>query len=99
MSGGGPGAPHERPISVRLARSGRVIQVPADRPILDVLLDAGIDVPFSCRDGVCGTCLTAVLEGVPDHRDQVLFGADRDANDAMTVCVSRCLGDSLTLDL
>lgn len=89
----------DRPITVTLARSGRTVEVPADTPILDALLDAGLDVPFSCRDGVCGTCLTAVLAGTPEHRDQVLFGADRERNDQMTVCVSRCVGNTLTLDL
>ncbi len=91
--------PHDRAVTVTLARSGRTLEVPAGQSILDALLEAGIDVPYPCRDGVCGTCLTGVIAGTPDHRDQVLFGADREKNDLMTVCVSRCLGDALTLDL
>jgi len=85
--------------TVHLQRSGRSLVVPADSSILEVLLAAGIEVPFSCCDGICGTCQTRVLAGRPDHRDDVLLGADAQATDRMMVCVSRCIGDALTLDL
>ncbi|MFZ0715734.1 PDR/VanB family oxidoreductase [Mycobacterium sp.] len=84
---------------VDLAQSGLLLTVPEDRSILDVLADAGIDVPFSCREGTCGTCETAVLSGVPDHRDSILTDEERDENDVMFVCVSRSRTPILRLDI
>jgi vanillate O-demethylase ferredoxin subunit len=84
---------------VKLAHSGVALTVPPQKSILDVLIEAGVAVQYSCCDGVCGTCETRVLDGVPDHRDSVLLGEDAHATDRMMVCVSRCSGASLTLDL
>lgn len=84
---------------VRLARSQREVAVPPGVSILDALAGAGITVFNSCRQGVCGSCETAVLEGTPDHRDRVLSPSEREANNTMMVCVSRCRGESLVLDL
>lgn len=78
---------------------GTEIEVPADRTILQALNDAGIRALSSCQEGVCGTCETAVLAGVPDHRDHVLSEDERSAADVMMPCVSRCIGDRLVLDL
>lgn len=89
----------ERAFQVHLQRSGRRLDVPAGQSVLDVLLAAGVEVPHSCCDGVCGTCETRVLSGRPDHRDAVLLGADAHAQDRMMVCVSRCHDEVLTLDL
>lgn len=74
---------------VVLSSSGQTLAVPAGRTILEVLLDAGEDVLFSCQEGTCGSCETGVLEGFPDHRDGVLSSADRLAGDRMMICVSR----------
>jgi ferredoxin len=60
---------------------------------------AGIDTLSSCRQGICGTCETGVLEGLPDHRDSILADHEREANDCMFVCVSRSRTDRLVLDL
>lgn len=84
---------------VELRRSGRTVLVPAGRSILDALLDAGADVPFSCNEGVCGCCETAVLDGAIDHRDVLLSAAERSAGRTMMICVSRALGHRLVLDL
>jgi ferredoxin len=84
---------------VHLARAQRVLRIGAQQSILDALLQAGLDVPHSCRDGVCASCETRVLAGECDHRDLVLMPAEAAANDRMMICVSRCKGDSLTLDL
>lgn len=89
----------DRAFEVVLARSGTRMLIPAGQSILDTLLDAGISVPYSCHEGICGTCETRVLDGVPEHRDSVLFGEDAKCTDRMMVCVSRCAGDHLTLDL
>jgi ferredoxin-NADP reductase len=84
---------------VELVRSGRTLTVPPDRSILDVVDAAGVSVLFSCREGTCGTCETAVLDGVVDHRDSLLTEAERDTNDTMFICVSRAACPRLVLDL
>jgi len=84
---------------VQLAGSGRVLGVPAGCTILDVLLEAGVEVPYSCREGVCGTCETRVLAGVPDHRDLVLTAQEMQANQVMMVCCSGSRTPLLVLDL
>jgi len=73
--------------------------VPADRRLLDVLFDAGVHVMTSCAEGTRGTCETAVPSGEPDHRDAVFTADERDANDRMMVCVSRCRSSQLVLEL
>ncbi|VWB32427.1 ferredoxin [Burkholderia lata] len=84
---------------VLAARSGRRVEVPADCSIAAALNRAGVDVPLSCEQGVCGMCVTRVLDGIPDHRDAVLSDAERAANDVILPCVSRAKSASLTLDL
>lgn len=84
---------------VQLARSGRTVRVRTDQSIVQALAEAGIDVPVSCEQGVCGTCLTRVLDGVPDHRDQYLMDPEKAANDQMLLCCSRARTPSLRLDL
>lgn len=84
---------------VELARSGRTLTVPADASVLDTVRGAGVEVLFSCTEGTCGTCETDVLEGTPDHRDSVLTDEEREAGETMLICVSRCLGKRLVLDL
>jgi ferredoxin-NADP reductase len=86
-------------LTVELARSGRTIEVGDGEAILDALLDAGIDVQFSCMDGVCGSCRTTVLGGTPDHRDSVLSPAERASGEVMMVCTSGARGGHLVLDL
>ncbi|HWE89120.1 MAG TPA: PDR/VanB family oxidoreductase [Pseudonocardiaceae bacterium] len=86
------------PFELELARSGTVLAVPADRPALDVLIDARPDVAYSCRQGFCGTCKVRVLAGEADHRDRRLTDDQRAAGD-MLICVSRAHGDRLVLDL
>jgi vanillate O-demethylase ferredoxin subunit len=85
--------------SVRLDRSGKEFQVPADKSILEVLEENGFEIPFSCREGLCGTCVTNVLAGEPDHRDYVLSDEERESGKMMTICCSRSKSPSLTLDL
>jgi ferredoxin-NADP reductase len=84
---------------VELASSGDVLTIPADRSILSVLIDAGVDIDWSCGEGTCGTCETFVLDGVPDHRDLVLTAEERAEGASMFVCVSRANSPRLVLDL
>ncbi len=85
--------------TVVLARSGKEYVIPADKTILEVLTHQGMKLDSSCQDGICGTCETRVLEGLPDHRDSVLTKAEQEANKSMMICVSRCKGGRLVLDL
>jgi vanillate O-demethylase ferredoxin subunit len=85
--------------TVYTARSGQTLQVPEGQSIAQVLLEAGIEVPLSCEQGVCGTCLTPVLEGIPDHRDLFLTDREKAANDQMLVCCSRANSAFLRLDI
>jgi vanillate monooxygenase ferredoxin subunit len=84
---------------VRLARRGLTLTVPPGRSIAEVLTQHGIGIETSCSQGVCGTCLTRVLDGVPDHRDVFLGQEQRLRNDRMLPCVSRSNSEILVLDL
>ncbi|MFF0630504.1 flavin reductase family protein [Streptomyces sp. NPDC004296] len=84
---------------VELARSGRILTVPADNSILQTLREAGLDVLHSCTEGTCGTCETDVLDGQADHRDSVLSPQERAAGDTLMICVSRARSPRLVLDL
>jgi cytochrome P450/ferredoxin-NADP reductase len=84
---------------VYLARSEVTVTVSPDTSILRAIEDAGVPVLSSCSEGTCGTCETAVLDGLPDHRDSVLDEEARDAGDCMMICVSRSCTARLVLDL
>jgi tetrachlorobenzoquinone reductase len=85
--------------TVKLARRGTTLAVPPGVTILDTLLGAGIDVSYSCREGVCGACETAVLSGEPLHQDLLLSQEEKAANKSMMICCSRAHSDVLVLDL
>jgi ferredoxin-NADP reductase len=95
VEGGG----RDTEFEVVLARSGRTVTVPADVSVLDAVREAGVEVLYSCTEGTCGTCETEVVEGQPDHRDSVLTEEERAAGETMLICVSRCRGRRLVLDL
>ncbi|AUI51543.1 PDR/VanB family oxidoreductase [Arthrobacter crystallopoietes] len=78
---------------------GTEIPVGPGESILQALESAGINQPNSCREGICGTCETGVLGGEIDHRDSLLSDDERAAQDTMMICVSRCKGKRLLLDL
>lgn len=83
---------------VECRASGRVVEVKPDCSILEALRQAGIDVPSSCEEGICGTCETEVLAGVPDHRDSILSDTERTENRSMFICVSRSLSPRIVLN-
>lgn len=89
----------DRAFEIEIASSGRVFVVPADRSILEVLHANGIAIESLCREGICGTCITGVVGGLPDHRDHVLGAGEKAANDRIALCCSRALSDRLVLDL
>jgi ferredoxin-NADP reductase len=87
------------PFDVELARTGVTVTVPPDKTILQAVGEVGVEVLSSCRQGVCGTCETAVLAGEPEHRDALLEDHERSVGDCMFICVSRGRGHRLVLDL
>ncbi|MFJ4839656.1 PDR/VanB family oxidoreductase [Streptomyces sp. NPDC088746] len=84
---------------VECRTSGTTLTVGAGTSVLEAAESAGLTVNNSCRDGICGSCETRVLEGIPDHRDFLLSEAERAANTTMMICVSRCASGRLVLDL
>jgi vanillate O-demethylase ferredoxin subunit len=84
---------------VTLARSGGTYVVPENQSIVDVLAKHGILVEVSCEQGVCGTCMTGVVSGIPDHKDVYLSDNEKAVGDVMMPCVSRCKSGHLVLDL
>jgi tetrachlorobenzoquinone reductase len=85
--------------TVILKRSGKSLFIERGQSILEAVLDLDVDVDFSCQEGMCGTCATTVLEGVPDHRDAVLTEAERSSNSKMMICCSGAKTDTLVLDI
>jgi vanillate O-demethylase ferredoxin subunit len=84
---------------VQLASTGQVVVVARDQTIVQALTSAGVVMQTACEQGVCGTCLTRVLDGVPDHRDVYLTPEELAANDQMLPCCSRARSGRLVLDL
>jgi ferredoxin len=84
---------------VLLQKSGQTLQISKDQSILKVLQDAGHDVPFSCSEGICGTCMTKVIAGQPDHWDMYLTPEEQEKGDCIMVCCSRSQTARLVLDL
>lgn len=94
-----PPGREEAAFDVECRRSGRTLRVPPDRSILEVAEAAGVAPMSACREGVCGTCETRVLAGVPEHRDSLLTEQEREASESMMICVSRSSSARLVLDL
>jgi ferredoxin-NADP reductase len=84
---------------VRLQRSGLTLSVATEQTLLQACEAAGVDVAYSCEEGVCGACEVKVLAGQVEHRDTVLTPAQRQRSDSMMICCSRGMGDGLVLDL
>ena len=89
----------DQAFEVRLASTGKSFTVPADKSIVQALAEQGVEIMVSCEQGVCGTCLTRVLEGECDHRDLYLTDEEKAANDQFLPCCSRARSKTLVLDL
>jgi ferredoxin-NADP reductase len=85
--------------TVELSKSGKKLEVISGKTLLQTLLDADVYVDHSCEEGVCGSCETRVVSGIPDHRDSVLSVSEKASNKKMMVCVSGCKSGKLILDL
>ena len=84
---------------LEIASTGEVITVLPTQTALQALVGAGLDIPSSCEEGVCGTCLTGVKSGTPEHRDLYLMAEEHEANDQFLPCCSRARSARLVLDL
>lgn len=84
---------------IELAKSNLILKVPAGKSILDVVFEAGISVPSSCREGICGSCETTILCGEADHRDALLSDEEKESNETMMICCSGAKSKKLVLDL
>jgi len=84
---------------VEIKSSGKIIPIPADKSVLEALEEVGIYVPVACEEGVCGTCLTRVLAGEPEHRDVFMSDEEHARNEQFTPCCSRARSARLVLDL
>ncbi|BAL27197.1 hypothetical protein AZKH_p0314 (plasmid) [Azoarcus sp. KH32C] len=84
---------------VRIASTGKVVRVAKDQTVVAALAEHGIVIPTSCQQGVCGTCLTRVIDGDPDHRDLYQTAAEHACDDQFTPCCSRARSPVLVLDL
>jgi ferredoxin-NADP reductase len=87
------------PFTVVAQKSGISFEVAPGETIADKLMEHGINVTVSCQSGVCGTCLTRVVDGTPDHRDLVQTDIEKASNTQITVCCSRSKSRKLTLDI
>ena len=89
----------DQEFEVKIASTGETYFIPADKSVVKVLEEHGVGIPVSCEQGVCGTCITRVLEGMPDHRDLYFTDEDKAKNDQFTPCCSRAKSRMLVLDL
>ncbi len=99
FTGDGTGAQDTDTAFIVETSDGTEIEVAADETILAAMTRCGVPALNSCQEGICGTCETVVLDGIPLHRDQVLSDEERESNETMMICVSRCVGKRLVLEL
>lgn len=93
------GATNALAFTVSVRSTGAVVEVGASESIVQALTRIGIEIPVSCEQGVCGTCLTRVVAGTPDHRDAYLMDDEKAANNQILPCCSRAKSEKLVLDL
>jgi len=87
----------DKAVEVKLQKSGKVIVVDPKESLLDGLLAAKVDIPFECKRGECGMCVTEYVEGIPDHRDVYLTKEEK--THSLCLCVSRSKSKAITLNL
>lgn len=85
--------------TVKVSNTGQEIEVESHQSILEALEATGLDVPNSCRIGICGTCESKVISGIPEHLDDLLSDAEHESNTTMLLCVSRSLSPVLEVEV
>ena len=89
----------DRPFLIRVASSGKIVNVGAQEPATTALAREGVCIPVACEQGICGTCIIRIIEGVPEHRDMYLTDREKAANELFLPCCSRAAGEMLVIDL
>jgi vanillate O-demethylase ferredoxin subunit len=89
----------DAPFQVKVGSTSEVFTILPGHSITKTLEEQGVFIPVSCEEGVCGTCLTGVLEGTPDHRDFYMTEDEHAKNDQITPCCSRSKSAMLVLDI
>ena len=84
---------------IKVSSTGEEIPVPVNQTILEALEAANIFPDNSCRDGICGTCETDVVSGIPDHRDDLLSDKEKEEGKTMLICISRSISPVIELDV
>lgn len=94
-----PDGQAEGRFDIQLASTGELFSVEPDETVIEALARNGVFVETSCEQGICGTCLTGVKEGIPDHRDMYLSDSEKAQNNQFLPCCSRAQTPKLVLDL
>ena len=94
-----PEAGEEGRLRGRAGALGQEFVIPEGKSILQVLLDAGVDVDYSCELGICGACEQRVISGTPEHRDAILTEEEQASNTKVMICCAGCKSERLVLDL
>lgn len=90
---------HAKSFEIEINNDGKILTVPADKTALDVLRANGYEIESVCEEGVCGTCIVDVLEGIPEHRDEFLTDEEKEENAMMTTCCSRSKSSRLVIEI
>ncbi len=83
--------------TLKLAKSGRSFEIPADRTPTDVLQEAGVQIDVKCSDGICGVCKCGIVSGDVEHRDFVLSNKQRETS--LILCQSRAADPDGVLEI
>lgn len=96
-----PKADHskDKAFTLEIKGTGRRIEIQPEQTVSQALLEHGFDVPVSCEQGICGTCITRVVSGIPDHRDVFMTDEERALNNQFTPCCSRAKSKHLVIEL
>jgi vanillate O-demethylase ferredoxin subunit len=90
---------NDEAFTVEIAGTGQRIEIHPEQTVTHALLAHGFDVPVSCEQGICGTCITRVVSGIPDHRDVFMTDEERALNNQFTPCCSRAKSKHLVIEL
>lgn len=89
----------DQAFTIEILGSEQKIEVSTQQTAMQALIENGFDIPISCEQGICGTCITRVVSGIPDHRDLFMTDEEHALNDQFTPCCSRAKSKILVLDL
>ncbi len=74
------------------------IEWPPGSTLVDVLLAAGIDVPYSCREGRCGSCVCGVVCGEVDMAASDVLGPEDRQAGLILACQARPVSDTVHIE-